>query len=164
MSDNQTQVVDINDKLFYSLSQLSTAFGPARETISKRLKSANVAPARKRGGHDVYHIGAASRAILADEINLNKDVNDPDTWPAKERLDYYRGNTEKRKDMLESGLLVPVEEVTAELSMVVKICTRTLDTIADNLEMKCGLSSSEVQIVEAECDNARYELAEKLAE
>ena len=164
MSGNKTQVVEFNDKFLYSLSQLSTAFGPARETISKRLKNGGVLPAGKRSNYDVFKIGEAARAILADEMPSFEKIKDPDALHPKDRLDYYKGNTEKWKNMQDAGQLVLVEQATSEMASIVKICVRTLDRIPDMLEMKCGLSPSEILLVEGECDKAREDLAEKLAE
>lgn len=164
MSAGDSQVVDINDRNYWSLSQLSSAFGPARETISKRLKKANVMAIKKRGNHDVFHIGEAARAILADEMPKFEKVDDPDALPPKDRLDYYKGENEKRKFFTESGLLVGVDDVATEMAGIVKICIRTLDTLPDMLEMKCGLSAEGVMIVESECDNARTDLAKQLGE
>ena len=164
MGVNDTQVVDINDRNYWSLSQLSTAFGPARETISKRLKQANIMAVKKRSGFDVFHIGEAARAILAGEMPSFEKVEDPDALPPKERLDYYRGENEKRKFLTESGHLADVADVAAEMAGIVKICIRTLDTLPDMLEMKCGLSAEGVQVVELECDHAREDLAKQLVE
>ena len=164
MSANDSQVVDINDRNYWTLSQLASAFGPARETISKRLKHANVMAAKKRGNYDVFHIVDAARAILAGEMPSPEKIKDPDLlWP-KDRLDHYRSENEKRKFLTESGQLVDVGEVAIEMAGIVKICIRTLDTLPDILEMKCGLSFEGVQIVENECDHARNDLANQLAE
>lgn len=164
MASNDTQVIDINDKYLYSLSQLSTVFGPARETISKRLKDGKVSARGERASHKVYHIGDAARAILDGEQRTFDQVDDPDSLPPKARLDWYRSETEKQKFFLASDQAVLVEDAAAEMAGIVKICVRTLDTIPDILEMKCGLSPAEIQLVEDECDAARRSLAEKLAE
>ena len=159
-----TQVVGFDDRMYWSLSQLASAFGPARETISKRLKNANVISTRQRKGNPVFHIGAAARAILADEMPEFEEVADPDKLHPKDRMDWYRGSNEKNKFLVESGDLISRKDGTIEMASVVKILIRTLDIIPDLLEMKCGLSAAEIQIVENECDNARNDLAEKLEE
>jgi len=164
MANNDSQVIDINEKYLFSLSQLSSVYGPARETISKRLRSADISPTGMRNGHPVYHIGLASKAILAGEEPTFEEITDPSRLPPKARLDYYKSENEKRKFEQEAGLLVPVDDVRAEYSKLVKILIRTLDGLSDHLEMKCGLSTSEIQLVEDECDKAREELATRLAE
>ena len=164
MSEEQSQVVDINDRFYWSLSQLQKAFGPARETISKRLHMAGVKAVKQRMGHDVYHIGEAAQAILASDIHAAGEVKDPDTLPSKERLDWYKGANEKSKFLREANELVQRNEVVQEFANVVKICVRTLDTLPDILEMKCDLSPDIISLVELECDKARDNLAKKLVE
>lgn len=161
---NDAQVVDFNDRNYWSLSQLSSAFGPARETIAKRLALAGVKPTKKRAGHDVYHIAQAATAILAGELPSFESIEDPDKLQPKERLDWFRSQNERNKFLRESGDLVPTQECSQELAYVVKLCVRTLQTLPDILEMKCRLSPDIIQLVEAECDSAQQQLANKLAE
>ncbi len=161
---SEAPVVDIDDRTYWSLSQLSRSFGPARETISKRLYAAGVKASRKRGGHDVYHIAEAAAAILADGIQKHEPVEDPDQLPPKDRLDWYKGENEKTKYLREAGTLIHENEVAQEMAHVVKTCVRTIETLPDVLEMKCGLSSDVINLIEAECDNARIQLAADLAE
>ncbi|MBL4709745.1 MAG: DUF1441 family protein [Flavobacteriales bacterium] len=159
---DETQVVDINDRNYWTLTQLASAFGPARETVSKRLKQANVTAAKKRGNYDVFHIASAARAILADERPPLEKIKDPDLLHPKDRLDYYRGENEKTKCLKESGVLIPVSEVTMEFSLIVKACIRTLETLPDILEIKCALKPDEVILIEHECDLVRAQLADEL--
>ena len=162
MSD--AQVVDFNDRNYWSLSQLSKTFGPARETIAKRLAAGDVKPAKQRHGHDVYHIAEAAEAILSDQLLTFEGVKDPEALPPKDRMDWYRGNNEKSKYLREAGELILRGDVVQEMAKVVKICVRTIETLPDILEMKCGLPADVISLVETECDNAREQLAKDLAE
>ena len=164
MALEDSQVVDINDRFYWSLSQLSKAFGPARETIAKRLSAADVQAVKKRAGHDVYHIVDASQAILAGELPTFEDIRDPDKLAPKDRLDWYKGQNEKNKFLRESELLIPVSEVSDTLARVVKTCVRTIETLPDILEMKFRLPPDVIAEVEAECDIARESLAKQLVE
>lgn len=161
---DDAQVVDIKDRNYWSLSQLSSAFGPARETISKRLVAAGVHSDRKRAGHEVFHIAEAARAILAGELPTWEGVEDPEKLPPKDRKDWYQSENERAKYLREAGQLVPAGEVQQQFAHVVKICVRRLETLPDVLEMKCQLPPDAVQAVEAECDAARAELARELSE
>ncbi len=163
MSESASQVVDINDRFYWSLSQLQKAFGPARETISKRLHVAGVDAVKQRAGFDVYHIRDAARAIMAGELPTFEGVDNPDDLPPKDRLDWFRGENEKTKCLKESGQLVPISEVTKEFSRVVKTCVRALETLPDILEMKCALDADEVILIERECDQVREQLADELS-
>jgi len=164
MEDKSAQVVDINDRFYWSLSQLQKAFGFARETISKRLHQADIQAVKQRGGHDVFHIADASRAIIAGEQPSFEEIKDPDKLDPKGRLDWYKGHNEKAKFLRESSTLIPVDEVSQEMAGVVKICVRAIQTLPDVLEMKCQLKSDAVQMIEAECDSACEQLAKELAE
>ncbi|MBL1293030.1 MAG: DUF1441 family protein [Thiotrichales bacterium] len=155
------QVTDFESKFLFSLSQLSNEFGPARETITKRLRAAGVRHHSMRAGHPVYRVGDAARAILAEELAF-QSICDPDELPPKDRLDYYRGSTEKRKQEVDEGRLIPADEHSQGMAEVVKILVRTLDTIPDVLEMKCKLSPSALIEIEGHCDAARVQLATEL--
>lgn len=158
------QVVDFNDRNYWSLSQLSKTFGRARETIAKRLGEADVHPAKQRMGHDVYHIADAARAILSDQLTVWDGVEDPDKLPPKERLEWYRGENEKAKHLREAKELIPAEEVAQEMAIIIKIAVRTIETLPDVLEMKCHLPPDAVALVEKECDSARRQMARELSE
>ncbi len=160
----ESQVTDINDKFLYSLSQLSNAFGPARETISKRLKAANVMPFGTRGTHPVYHIGQAAPAIVLGDSGARtfETIDNPDQLPPKERLDWYKSENERTKLQKESGDLVPEDEHRKALAEVVKLVVMTLETMGDDLERN-GVTDTEIlQRIERTSDEARERLAEKL--
>jgi len=159
-----SQVVDFDDRFYWSLSQLTKAFGPARETIAKRLHAAGVQARKQRAGHDVYHIADAAIAILAGDGPSFVEVKDPDLLPPKDRLDYYRSQNERSKFLREAGELISVTDATQEMAAVVKICVRTLETLPDMIEMKCRLPADVILLVETECDNARTQLAAELSE
>lgn len=156
------QVVDFNDRNYWSLSQLSKTFCKARETIGKRLGEAGVLPAKQRHGHDVYHIADAARAILSDQLVVWEGVDDPDKLPPKERLEWYRGENEKAKHLRESGELVLAGDVASEMAAIVKICVRALDTMPDVVEMRVRPGAEVVEKLREECDKARRDIAAEL--
>ena len=160
----ESQVVDFDDRFYWSLSQLQKAFGSARETIGKRLHAAGVVPKKKRKGHDVFHIAEAAEAILSGQLPSFEEIKNPDVLQPKDRLDWYKGENEKSKYLREAGALIPVNEVAQEIAEVVKTCVRTIETLPDILEMKCSLDFDVINLIETECDNARAQLADKLAE
>lgn len=162
MSDEGVQVADIQDRFLFSLSQLSTAFGPARETVSKRLQIAGVAPRGKRHGHDVYHIGDAAAVILAGNLPTFEGIEDPDKLAPKDRLDWFKSENERRKLERDEGGLVASLEVRTEIAGVVKLVTQMLDTLPDILERDCRLSIDVVGKVEEQIDALRHDLAEVL--
>ncbi len=159
-----SQVADIQEKFLFSLSQLSRIYGPARETISKRLNQAGVKPAGEKGGHPVFHIREASRAIFEAEYGaLSFDgVEDPEKLPPKDRLDYYRSQNEKSKYEREQGLLVPLDDVREEFANIIKIVVPSLDTLPDVLERKCQLPPEAIEQVEAVVGRIRDDIAKEL--
>ncbi len=162
MGDEDTQVSDIQDRFLFSLSQLSTAFGPSRETVSKRLQKAAVASRGKRRGHDVYHISDSASAILADEASTFDGIKDPDKLKPKDRLDWFKSETERLKLEEKNGQVLAVEAVRAEWGGLLQKVGAALDAIPDKLEQKCRLGPSELEEVENVIDSARVELAEQL--
>lgn len=158
----EAQVVDFNDRNYWSLSQLSKTFGKARETVAKRLGEADVQPAKQRHGHDVYHIADAARAILSDRLATWEPVDDPDSLPSKERLEWYRGNNEKSKFLRESGELVLASDAAGEMAALVKILVRVLDTMPDVIEMRVRPDPAIIEQIRLECDKGRRDLAAEL--
>lgn len=159
-----SQVADIQEKFLFSLSQLSRIYGPARETIGRRLNQAGVKPASEKNGHPVFHIREASRAIIEAEHGFLRfeGVDNPDELPPKDRLDYYRSQNEKSKYEREQGLLVPLDDVREEFANIIKIVVPALDTLPDVLERKCQLPPEAIEQAEAVVDRIRDELAKEL--
>lgn len=164
MSKDGSQVTDFQDRFLFSLSQLSSAFGPARETIGKRLRAAEIRPYGKRGGHDVYHIGMAAPAIIAADNPTVDEVIDPNKLQPKEYKDYWQGRRAMNEALKDEEQLIPINEASKEVAQVVKICIRTIETLPDVLEMKCGLEPHAIELIERECDHAREDLAKLLEE
>lgn len=162
MSDEGTQVADIQDRFLFSLSQLSTAFGPARETISKRLLAAGVAPRGKRRSYDVYHMGDAARAILAGDLPVFDGIKDPNKLMPKDRLDWFKSETERLKLEEKQGEVLAVEAVRVEWGGMLQKVGAALDAIPDVLEQKCRLDPAELEEIENVIDSVRVELAEQL--
>lgn len=162
MSSEGTEVADIQDRFLFSLSQLSTAFGPSRETVNKRLMAAGVAARSQRRNHNVYHIGDAALAILSNNVPTFEGVSDPDQLSPKDRLDWFKSETERLKLEEKQGAVLVVEVVRVEWGEMLQKVGAALDAIPDKLEQKCRLGPDELQEVENVIDSARVELAEQL--
>jgi len=161
-SEAGLQIASIQDRYLFSLSQLSSAFGPSRETVTKRLRAAEIAPRGKRQGYDVYHIGDAAAAILADSTPEYDGQADPDLLPPKERLDWFKSENERFKVEVTKELLISTDAVTVEWAKILREVGLALDSIIDKLEQKAGLTSAQLVIVEAIIDSIRLALAIKL--
>ena len=158
------EIASIEDRYLYSLSQLATVFNIARETVSKRLQQAGVIPSSERRGHVVYHIAAASRAIIEGDNPLRySGIDDPDNLPPKDRLDFYRSENEKAKMLRENGQLLPHEHHEQVLGDILKIQLRALDTLEDMLERERVDHDVLVKVSHA-VDQVKNDLADRLEE
>lgn len=161
-TEGAPEIASIQDRYLFSLSQLSSAFGPSRETVVKKLRLAEISPRGKRKGYDVYHVGDAAVAILADASPSYDGSADPDNMPPKERLDWYKSENERFKAEKEQGLLLSVESVSAEWAKILRAVGSTLDAISDKLEQKFQVEPDLLCEIETVIDSARLTLASKL--
>lgn len=153
-------VASINDKYLFSLSQLSTALGPARETIQKKITNAGILAAGERRGHPVYHVGEVARAVFFQDPFL--DIKDPDVLPPKERMEWYKGDNEKDKRDQNRQFLCHVQDVRNEWSTILQRIGSSLDVVTDKLERLCGLTPEQLDLVERTLDDIRNDLADSL--
>ena len=90
------------------------------------------------------------------------DSTDPEKLSPKDRLDWYRGNRERKKDMQEAGELVPAARFEAELAAVLKAVAVTLESLPDVLERDAGIDGAAVERTQAVIDRVREDLYQKL--
>lgn len=156
-----SQVADIQDKYLFSLTQLATVFGPARETITKRLNMAGVEPAGKRSSHSVYHIRQAARAIIEGEHGFTpfNGIDDPDKLPPKDRLDWFKSENERTKLEVSQSNLIDVVAHEVVLTDVIKLILQEVEPLADTLERKGVATVAAVECVEEAIDSLREKLA-----
>ena len=156
--------VDSIDGIRVSLSGLSREFGIARETVGRRLAAAGVQSDGKRATWPVYRLGAAARAlVLAEMPALADGGNDPDRMSPTDRHAWFKSETSRLAVEQSQGLLVPAEEVRAEMAGIIKGTVQMLDTLPDILERDCSLGPVELGHVEKMIRQVRNEWAEKLS-
>jgi hypothetical protein len=156
-------VVELGRGVHLSLRGLAEETGFDRETLGKRLTAAKVKPSGKRGGHPVYRLRDALKAVYA--FASDDGGIDPDKLEPFQRKAHYQAEHEKLKLQTERGELVPRLESEQELARVVKIFVRVHDALPDKIERDCGASPLMVQAIERELDAAREQAyAEILAE
>jgi len=158
-------VASIQDRYLYSLSQLATIFGIARETVSKRLQRQSVVPSDERRGHPVYHIASASRAIIEGENpETNFDWNsNPEKMHPKDRKDWYQSEKFRKELEKEDKITIHSAEHELVLSDILKIQLRVMDTLEDMLERE-GVEVDVLAKVSRSVDKAKNDLADKLEE
>jgi len=129
------EAVSIQDRHLYSLTQLASLYSISRDTVKRRLEKSGVPSSSERRGSPVFHIALASRAIIEGEMPGGTGIgDDPDEMPPKERLDWYKSESEKTKVLESKGELIRLADHTNALSSLVKILIVPLDTLVDNLE------------------------------
>ena len=144
----------------WSVTQLAKETGKARETVSKRLRDAGVAPAGKRGGYDVYRLADAMQAIYGSTDS--EAGGNPRDLPPLERRAFYQSENERLKVEVATGALVPAPEVEADYASLVKLVAQFFDTLPDVLERDCGLTGEQVERVQEACDKVRQQMFEKV--
>ena len=90
-------------------------------------------------------------------------VENPDSLPPKERLDWYRGTRERTVHLREIGELVPAVEYERSLAKIVKALANRLESLPDLLERHANLDGSSVDRVIAAVDEMRQQLYEAMA-
>jgi hypothetical protein len=146
----------------WSVTQLAKETGRARETVSKRLRDAGVAPAGKRAGYDVYRLTDAMQALYGS--TESEATANPRDLPPLERRAFYQSENERLKVEVATGALVPAPEVEADYAAFVKLVAQFFDTLPDVLERDCGLTGEQVERVQEACDRVRQQMYEKVLE
>ena len=146
--------------LYCSVMQLSEETGRTRETITKKITIAGLAPEGRIRGYDVYRV----RDVLPLLFTTSEDGTiDPDKLEPNTRLAYYRGETEKLALAAKAKSLIPAAEVEAETARWAKLVAQHLETVPDMLERDCGLKPDQIAVVEKHLDALRTSLADVLA-
>ena len=145
-----------------SLSGLSREFGIARETVARRLADASVRPDGEQGGHPVFRLGEASRALVLAEMPGGV-CGDPDEMKPQDRKAWYQSEKDRLAVELQQASLVTAEACRDELAAVVKATAMMLDTLPDILERDCGLAGTELDAVENLLRQVRVDWSEELA-
>lgn len=161
MDSRQSQALGLE----VSLSTLAREFGMARETISKRLLAAGVQPSGRNRGNDVYRVGAAARAIVAaDYGGAAGPVTDPETLAPSDADKYWSAKNGKLKYDREANLVVEKPEHEGVVNELGGILISALESVPDLLERRCNLGPDQLDDVESAIDDAREQLADKIAD
>lgn len=122
-------------------------------------------PYIQRGGRGVpwkFDLLEVARWRFGGTADNSED--DPEKMSAKERLDWYRGNREKRLDALEDDAVVDAEEARTEMANILKNTMLMLDTLTEVAERQAKLSSEQAQAVESIIDRERRALYARLVD
>nr|WP_289623801.1 DUF1441 family protein [Spartinivicinus marinus] len=132
-----------------------------RKTVSKRLEMANVQPVGKRRGYDVYASDVVGPVLFNAASNSNS-LKPIEQMTPRERNEWYRSENEKLTLLEREKKLVPVEDVRRELHQVVSTVNQQLETLPDQLERNCQLSSEALSQVQVVTDGIRQSLYDRI--
>lgn len=149
--------------VFLNVTQLAHEFGANRETISRKLKAAEVPsrPCPVDGRISLFRLRDAVKAIFTTDETGQKD---PNLMEPHQRASHYKAEEAKQRLAIQAKELIPAAEVEAEMAAAFKLVAQTLETIPDLLERDAGLNPSQIEIVEKHLDKLRVGMADRLAE
>jgi len=88
--------------------------------------------------------------------------DDPEQLSPKERLDWYRGETERVKLAQAKGELIPAAQYEADLADALKRVATGLESLPDVLERDVGIGGAAVERTIAAVDAMREDLYKAL--
>lgn len=91
------------------------------------------------------------------------EEQDPDTLQPKERLDWYKGETEKRKLQERDGELVEASRHERCMADLLKVSVSWAETFPDVMEREAGLNPEQIERVQGIVDKQRNRLYESWA-
>ena len=154
MAEIATTVPDIRRA---NKAQCAAFFGISLPTVETWIRQGMpVAQKGSRGVSWVIDLADVARWRFGSQATPGDD--DPDALSAKERLDWYRGETEKRKlQKADSGLIEAAAHERA-LADLVKISIQWTETVPDVMEREAGLTPEQIERVQASVDRQRERL------
>lgn len=153
-------VRSIADGVEVSIGGLAVEFGMKRDTVIKRISSANIAPSGKRGGHSVYRLRDVW-PVLTGAVDAGEDPRNLDPY---KRQAHYKAELDRLKLEQETRELIPRLEVEQEQARILRVVAQMLDTLPDVVERDCGATATQVQRLERAIDECREALYAELAE
>lgn len=158
-------VIEASDRIVrLSIARLAEEFGMARETVSKRLAQANIAPDGKRNGYPVYRLRDACPAILQPSgVDENGEI-DPRKLPPQDRNAWFASELRRLETELKAGQLVPAAEHESDLADMTKTLVQFLETLPDQLERDANLHPEQIEAMHGSIDRARVALYDRLVD
>lgn len=151
-----SNVSNLGSAYHWSVAKIAEAFGLNRGTVKKRLLDANAPIAGTVRGSPVYALKDVAPILFGAANDASDETtHDPARMSPKERKDWF--DSEKGRIWLEKEQrqLIPVHEVTAVYSALMKASVQVLETLPDILERDAALTPSAVAVVQDAIDKVR---------
>ncbi|WHP33483.1 DUF1441 family protein [Trabulsiella odontotermitis] len=141
-----------------NINQLAGITGVHRQTVAARLK--NVSPATGSNSKLKFYLITE----ILTELMVPTVSADLEDMPPADRLAHWKAENERLRFELDTGQLIPADEVAREYSLMAKSVVMILETLPDILERDCGLTPAAVTRVQSVIDDLRDQLAQKVLE
>ncbi|MGB1201250.1 MAG: DUF1441 family protein [Cognaticolwellia aestuarii] len=147
----------MQDNYLFNITQLGEAFGLHRDTVRKRLVSANVKANSVKKNTALYHIKDVAEAIL-EKSSSSVSAQDPDSMKPGERKAWFDSENARLNYKKECGELCESHDVARKFADVFKAIANTLDSLPDLLERKANLTPDQAEQIQKQTDNMRENL------
>jgi phage terminase Nu1 subunit (DNA packaging protein) len=143
-------------------AEVAEWFGMSVATVDAWIRRG--CPAVQRGARgvpwvfDLLQVAQWRFAAPAAPGGDGSDETDPDSLTPKERLDWYKGEAEKRKLQVADGQLLPAVDHERQMAELLKLSVNWAETFPDVMERDAGLSPEQVERVQAAVDRQRERL------
>lgn len=128
-----------------------------RDTVRSALARSALVPAGKRGGHPVYDLRDALRAMFA-----RRGEADPETLTPIDRRALADARIKELELAKRRGELLPREDVRQAAAEAFQVVAQALRSIPDNLERSAGIDPEQAAAVERVIDGISERLADDL--
>ena len=103
----------------------------------------------------VFDLLDVAKWRFVGDTSTQNEESDPDTLSPKERLDWYRGETEKRKLQKVDGELIEASAHERALADLLKLSIQWAETFPDVMEREAGLTPEQIERVQTAVDRQR---------
>lgn len=154
-----SEISKISTAFQWSISKMAEALGMSRNTVSKRLREANVSPAGTERGSPVYALKDAMPALYQNDTPTVGGLIDPNQMPPEMRKAWFQSENERLKFEKTESQLCGADDVARNMAQLAKSVIQVLETLPDILERDCALQPAQVAKVQAAIDDMRDQLA-----
>ncbi|MGL5482063.1 MAG: DUF1441 family protein [Aeromonas veronii] len=158
------EIAVLADAYKWNVSKLAEGFGLHRDTVRKRLNDAGIAPCGKRGNAPIYDLRDVGPALFGAQQVMVEGEIDPAKLAPKERLDWFRSESERLKFQQTTKTLIPDTEYRDDLAKTLKLVCAFFDSLPDKMERKRVFTREQLEELEKVADELRNQLHTELKE